>query len=81
MDEMLEENITSTCPYCHHKNQKIISVLQNHTAKEVITCDRDEGGCNSDYVINANCIIQIEVFSLVSEQSRTRKTEIRKGNG
>jgi len=67
MNEILEEHVKSNCPYCNHQNTSFISILQNHTTKEVITCDCDEGGYDKDYVLTANCIIKISVFSLVDE--------------
>lgn len=48
------------CPYCGKKI--LYSILDE--GKQVITCDLDEGGCDKDYVVNAQIVVKTKIYGI-----------------
>ena len=62
------------CPYCRHGNRL---VAKNIGAREAITCDIDEGGCDEIFVaeFERKVFVDIEVYRLEGVNRQTAKTD------
>ncbi len=58
------------CPYCGHEQDvrfEFWSLYQ--TARQVITCDVNEGGCDQPFVAQGEISISTKFFKLVEAES------------
>lgn len=57
-------SINVNCPYCGLINNVILNIDSRYIPKQIVTCDIETGGCDSDFVIDPHFEITAGVYKI-----------------
>ncbi len=60
--------LETTCPYCSRTNRAMIdNTLIHDTQKQIINCNKYNGGCGKDYVARVDVNVITKSFKIEGE--------------
>lgn len=61
----MKRTITVNCPYCGRRVN--VSVTNDYGQKKVVACDKEDGGCDKDFVVAVTVSINAKALKIEGE--------------